>query len=630
MTAPDTVIFNTLEQLVSSDANLVGGLAGKAVGDLVFELSRDPDNLAASARPIDAVRRGLGANVGAGLTVDISAGSIHQFNNATAFNADQSPIEVGRLDADTNVAVGPADGALPRVTLISCQITQTNTGGVSRNILTLPSRTVTPTVVNKRSNPTLTLVATVGTPAANPPIPATPAGNIPLWAVYIPAGAAFITSTDLADMRVFFTDWNSAASNGRIEGAWPTVDTTITNIVMRGGRAMIFGVQAAVRARTFVATSLLPGGTGALVADTEYQVYAITAGNGTPVGAAILDNTAYVLTSGNAPLASGQPSVALTYRPLFDTNAGADSWQITTDRALYLGSLYTDGSGNLSVNGNGFPQNHVGDHRFKLASNGGLTAANAASWMKRSTLTWLNNSEVVIGDGCCVIDGMAMVFSAITVNTGTDIVAGDALTPDTWYYVYIRRSMPAITRADVSTVVGRISSEAPSSLNTKTTPEAGFALTDYVYVGSFLVNATSQIQQFQRNGLQTTFINHAPFLSPMPNGGQGQTSGSFAINTTATALETWLPATSSTAIFSMRAIRAAAGSIGAFVMSGVGNTNAVANASYVVVPDQAAGGSGHISGPIACDANNQFEVFEAAASDLSVQWAQLGYIEDLY
>ncbi len=630
MAAPDTVIFNTLEQLVSGDANLVGGLAGKAVGDLMFATMRDPDNLFTVNRSTNAVRRGLTASIGAGLTIDIAPGEIVQFNSGTAFNADASPIELGRLDASTNVAVGPADGANPRIALISATITQTNTGGSSRNILSLPSRTVTAVVVNKRSNPTLTLTATLGTAIANPVIPATPAGQIPLFAIYIPAAAATIAATDIADMRVYYTEWSNGQANERRDGFWPVVDTTITNVRLRAGSAMIMGAPAVLGTDlVYARANLLPAGSGAFAASTEYQCYALVPGNGSAVGTSVASRVVLVLTTGNAPTSEGRPTSPLTYRPLFESNTGANNWQETTQNALYIGAFITDAAGAFTSNGYGFQNNRAGTSRFKLAANGGIAPVSLGGWLKQPTLQYVNASSVTIGDGVCILDGMPVVFSAITVDMGSDLFTGDTESPDTWYYVYVRRQQVANARGEVTSVVGRISSQAPQALNTKATAEAGFAFNDYVYVGSVLNNAAQDFVEFRKDGGHYTFIPRAPG-GTMPNGGIAPANGSTAIGITATAFEMWLPATTRTGLISLRCTRAGAGTSSARIMHRTGNANSSAVTAYFLTPPGAAGEQCHLNCQIVGDNNNQWEGFEALASDLSLIYIQTGYFEDLY
>lgn len=636
MTAADNIIFNTLEQLVSGDLNGIGSLASKAVGDLAYSLNIDPANIFTILRPRDVVRRGLGAAAAAGLSVDIEGGDLYRLNTSVSFDdsATVSPYQLGRLSNTTNVSVGPADGAQPRVALISAAVSQVNTGTQTRNILSLPSRAVTPTPIPKRAVPRITLNVTMGTPSANPELPATPTDEVALWAVYIPAAATSIDPNHLCDMRVFSTDWSTGQLSGRERGYWVYPDPANTaNIRIERGQLVNRGHRIIHTIdESIAATELLPSGSGSLTADAEYHLYALSIGTGVPIGVGNTNFAVYVLST-IAPTdiaGAGSPSAPLTFRPLFRSDASANNWQLTTQAATYMGTLHTDSTGALNDVGYGRPQNTLGTNSLLVASTGGISPAARNGWVLRPKLSWVDADTVRVSQGTALLAGMPVSFAAGNATMTGNLASGETETPSTFYYLYVRRARANTTRGQITDSVFVLSSEAPGEGLQKPTPETGFVSSDYCYAGSVLNNPSNDLVNFRVDGNQVTFIPFAPELLSMPNGGFGPVDAAQSLNNaTASVFEGWAPATSRTLIAYLRVQRAAASATFARVMHGTGNANDNAVAAYLIVPNNLISATASAACTIIGDANNQWEAYESVSSDLDLFFRQTGYIEEL-
>jgi len=126
MTAPDTVIWNTLEEVSGSDLNAMGGYASKAVLDSFLASIVDPKEAFTTKRSLTQVRRGLNASPGGGLALLVSAGEGMVHNGGVSFASANSPLQLGRMDSDTEISLGTADATNPRVVLVTGAITSDN------------------------------------------------------------------------------------------------------------------------------------------------------------------------------------------------------------------------------------------------------------------------------------------------------------------------------------------------------------------------------------------------------------------------------------------------------------------------------------------------------------------------
>lgn len=507
MTFPDSVQWNTLEEVLSSDLNRLGGLAGKAVQDLAADIESGID---LSPGPRACVTKGLDGNPGVGLALLVSAGTIVQFDPSAPGN-DASQYLVGRLDDDLSVALPASDGALPLVSLVYATITQTLDDSTIRNVLTLPSRVVTPTPIFKSSRPTLTLASVAGTPAANPTLPAGPAGSIPLWYVYQPAASVLVDPNTIIDGRFRFNPSPLSRSHGRDWGMLVDVSlNSLSSVTIGSGLGFADGARVDHQLnQTFSGISILPSGAGALTASTEYSVYAVTIGQGplAPVGKAVTSQVVFVLST-IAPTPEGRPSAALQYRPLF--GLGFDALLVSTDQALWIGTISTDASGtDFQIGGDGIPLNRDGTLRSLTASQMGGFPGFAPGWIRAPELSYVDASTVSVGLCSPIIGGVPGLYGGGSAALPVNLVSGEVETPSTFYYLYLR---PAVspstrTRGTVRHYVLRLSSVAPSAIGNFPAPETGFFSFEYIYVGCFYNDAAGDIRAFRRVGGRTILLN---------------------------------------------------------------------------------------------------------------------------
>ncbi|NJO82042.1 MAG: hypothetical protein HC828_04085 [Blastochloris sp.] len=543
MTFPDSVLWNTLQEVLAADLNRAGGLAGKAVQDLAAEIE---SGVAVSPGPRTCVLKGLDAVVGAGLAVVVSAGVVMRFDPSSPGD-DASQYLVGRLDADLSVALPAADPALPRVVLVYGTITQTSEDSTVRNVLTLPSRVVTPTAVFTSSRPTLALATVAGVAAANPALPAGPAGSIPLWYIYLPAAVTSVDPNHLIDARSRFIGWPLSRKHGREAGLYVDLSTSsLSSLTIGSGQAFVSGARLQHdQNQTFAGTAILPSGSGALTPSTEYSVYAITIGLGglTPVGKNVVSGVVFVLST-IAPTADGRPSGAIQYRPLF--GLGIDNLLVSTTDALYIGTITTDSSGvNFQIGGDGVPLNLDGTLKSLVISQLGGFPGLAPGWIRFPDLSYTSPSQVTIGLCSPIIGGVPGLFGGGVASLPGSLVAGAVETASTWYYIYLR---PAVsnqgrTRGVVRHYVLVISPAAPNALGNLPAPETGFAAFEYVYIGSIYNDGASNIRPFRRVGGRTVWA-----------GSLALYSGAIAVLPTRTAVAPTLPGTSRVAIITANAL----------------------------------------------------------------------------
>lgn len=505
MTFPDSVQFNTLEEVLSADLNRQGGLAGKGVQDFAAELESGID-LSPGARACTS--KGLDCSPSSGVAVLITAGVLNKFDPA-APGDDASQYLVGRLDDDTVVALPAADGALPQLSVVYATITQTLSDQTVRNILTLPSRVITPTPIYKSSRPTLTLTAAAGTPSATPALPGVPAGAVALWYVYQPALAVVVTSDQLIDGRFRYVPSPLSRKHGREFGLY--VDGSATSLAsLEIGSGLAFSNGAKIDHtlnQTFVGSAILPAGSGALAASTEYSVYAITIGQGptVPMGKDVVSGVAFVLST-IAPDSVGRPSLAIQYRPLF--GLGIDNVLVSTLDALYIGTATTDASGvNFQIGLDGVPLNRDGTLKDLVSSQRGGFPGLSPGWLRAPEFSWVDASTVSVGLCSPIIGGVPGLYGGASATIPANLVAGEVEVANTWYYCYIR---PAVSAAARSRGTVRhyslvLSAVPPTAIGNFPAPETGFQLFDYLFVGSFLNNSASDIRSFKRIGSRTIF-----------------------------------------------------------------------------------------------------------------------------
>lgn len=516
MTTPKQVNFNTLEQILSSDLNRIGALAGKAVMDRVVEMTGGM-----SATPRNVTLRGLLAVPGVGLTVDVEAGSMVRFNGAPT--VDASSYEFGVLVATETLAIAAADPTNPRIDVISGLPTQDLQDSTVRNILTLPGRTITPTPVDKTSIGVLDLLVTTGTPGAAPAFPAVPAGRVALWYVYVPASAAAIDDSHLMDARIYWRPVSiSELDNYKVHGLDPrsAVSAGATSLTITPGEAYVGGqlVRVYDQHPDELLTAILEAG-GSTATFSEYDVYIVPKGVGVPM----TKSTDYELVarrriSGSTPTnAMGQPATPFSFGPLrrAATPIATAVVAFSTSTALYLGTVVSGSTAGALAR----PPSPSVDQRGRSFNrsltlgtgfNPGRVLAGFTGFLDpKGRFGYVSATEVELrGISSIYIDGTPYAPGGafgVTWDITANLASGEVETPSTWYYCYLRKVVSETAgsfpfSAPVGSLVPIISSEAPDDFGFKPTPEPDFAITDYFFVGSVYNGPAGDFVAFTRDG----------------------------------------------------------------------------------------------------------------------------------
>lgn len=498
MSEPTRVLYNTLEQILSTDWNRSGRLAGKAVQDALIGLTNAVDNAAA---PVSAVREGLNATVGAGLSVDVSAGELLRFDPTILVTADDSRYRLAILTATSNEPLTVADPGNPRIDVVSAVETTLDTDNQVRNVLTLPTRVVTPTAVDKLRRGSITITVTDGVAGPTPAFPTPPAGDVALWYVYVPAAAAVVTDGHLMDARQYWrTNDITQFGSGNRTTLQPRVDpASAANLLLPTGQLYISnGGLAHIRAsQTYTFNSVVQSGEGTpIVADTEVDHYLVTKGNGVPVGKIEPNGVIPVATGLGTPPESGiPPGGGIVYFPLL--SFGLTNVVFTTLKAAYIGSLVSAGGGNYRVSSGSLPLD-LGGGMFAsaIADHGGFAAKSGL--IRPKSVQYVSATEIeVLGSISVVINWVPAFIDNPTWDITADLAAGDAEAADTWFYAYVR------TRVDLSSrttpqrdLVPILSVEAPDANGNKPTPEGGFISEEYVFIGTVYNDSGSDFKPF--------------------------------------------------------------------------------------------------------------------------------------
>lgn len=548
MTVPKQVLYNTLEQILSTDMSRTGALAGKAAMDVALFMAASFQ----LAVPRQCTLRGLDANGGIGLSVDVDPGEVVFFNGAAG--VDSSQYQLARNAVAQNLVVAAADPGNPRVDVVHGTPISTDSDSTIRNVLALPSRVVTPTLIFKTRDADVTLAVTTGVAAASPLTPAIPAGAIPLWYVFVPAAfAGPITDDELADGRIQFNPAAWAANHGRVDGLYPTPVGLTTNITFRTGAAAMNGALGQLTDDvTLDANDLFAAaGGGPVAGDTEYHLYTVIKGGPSYPVAKTLEMIFGVRT--DAPDPDGRPSGFLySYRPLQGIH---DEWVHTTQpQALYLGSLMSTAAAVWQIGGDSLAQNKDGSQKQAVftGTTPGL-AGGVNGFTRKPNLTWIDADTVRLEEGGPLITGIPGFHFSLTATMPASLVSGDAELPDTFYFVYLRNAVPGTTPVAGGTVrnyVLVISLEFPNVRMQKPTPEAGgFTVQDYLFVGSFYNNSAQDIEPFERVGGDLVFFRDPFFLH----------GADVAISPSFTVINGAVPRTSRGIIVSFEGLAEAAG-----------------------------------------------------------------------
>jgi len=497
MTSPRTVIFNTLEQILSTDMNRVGTLAGKAAMDTLLWISTG----FSGATPKNATVQGLDLTAAAALTVDLSPGELLLYDGAAS--GDDSKMRLGRLDATENINLGPAAAANPRVDLIYATPTVVTSDSSIRNVLTLPARTVTPTLIDKTSDSGLSITVATGGESALPTPPVAPAGAIPLWYVFVGVGVGGFTDAEFIDARDKLQPESLAIQNERQHGCYIARDPlSTTSAILENGVVTVGGRSVKVSSQqSFTGVGMSADGSTALTASTDYDIYMIAGGSLSPMGKNTNDGFVLRIESGNAPQDSGFPIGSITYRPLPGVH---DEVRFTTTQALYLGSLRTNPGGGFETGGSGQPISRDGVSRDVTVEPGQIGVATLPHcWLRPPVVRYVSSEAISVGASQFLMSGIpGRIGTTTVVDITTDLHNLEVEQNSTWYYIYMRNlvAKSALSRTLVHSYVFELSSEKPDSFGRKPTPQVGFASDDYLYCGVVYNNSAGDFYPFRKNG----------------------------------------------------------------------------------------------------------------------------------
>ena len=520
------VLYNTLERALSTDLTRGGRLAGTALLDTLIGLSGGVGTTA----PPNPTLRGLGLRLGAGLNVILEVGSFLRYDTGS-IPTDGSAYRLGVLRAEATLLM-TADPALPRVARISIAEVSQDTDSTNRDIFDPATQTFVSTPVPKTRRASSAVTITLGTPATNPLPPATPAGQVVLWDVYIAAAAVGLNASHLMDARVPFSLEAFRARTAR-EGLIPyVVNAGGTTLGVRPGQLQGRGVVSSLdvfRTLVVAGSDLLMG--GALAANTTYYVYAVARGNDSPMGTTVVARLAFILST-LVPTADGSPPSAITYPPLqgvLDQASGGP--RVSTTAAYAIGTVTTDAGATLVTPAGGLQLGRDPATMIQAIdpATGGLVGGVQNYWMREARFEYVDANTVRLASGIAIIRGVPYpVSTALSATLPGSLIAGEADAPETWYYVYARLSSTFTINGSGGrrTLSLRLTTEAPDANNGMPTPEAGFASSDYVYVGSFWNDYLDAIQAFDRVGNRTTWRDSAaatiysdivPYINGVPD-----------------------------------------------------------------------------------------------------------------
>jgi hypothetical protein len=235
---PSRVNASAREQVLSTDLNRIGNLAGRELMDSKLLRSTRADFYDPSTNAFNdfsAAAKATQATPLSGLTQPPSLDGIaHVFDMnigagegqlpATPASSDVSGYQLLRWDAQT--LTWPGGGAPDATNPLICLIVATPADALSdlqsRNILLDPIlRTVSPQNCYKTTNPLATLSVIAGAAAAAPVAPAVPAGALALFEVYVPPAVA--DSTSFLPVRRAWRqiEFPGTSQNGIVKGCEP-------------------------------------------------------------------------------------------------------------------------------------------------------------------------------------------------------------------------------------------------------------------------------------------------------------------------------------------------------------------------------------------------------------------------
>jgi hypothetical protein len=232
-----------LEQVLSSDLNRMGKLAGAELEDHDLLRSSPSDSYYAPSNtfddfadypkqqpPISGLTKAPYAVAVPG-TYNLRIGPFEgeMFNSTPA--ADESAFQLLRTGGELVVLCPAPDSSNPKICLICATPGDVLTDQTSRNILVNPStRQTTAANVFKTSFPNSVLTVVPGTPAAAPLPPAVPVGTQALFEVYQPAGASDATAFQILRRAWRRIEFPGTSQHGIVKGCVPALNATYSSL----------------------------------------------------------------------------------------------------------------------------------------------------------------------------------------------------------------------------------------------------------------------------------------------------------------------------------------------------------------------------------------------------------------
>jgi hypothetical protein len=390
------------EQVVSSDLNRIGNLAGRELmdaaqsrgvrADFYAPASNAFDDFSAAAKTANAVPLSGTTQPpsldGIAASFDMNVGAGEGFLPSASPSPDFSGNQLLRWPAQrvSWPGGGTPDATNPKICLIVATPADALADDMSRNILTDPAtRATVPATVYKTSNPVAQLSVVAGTSAAAPVAPAAPANSLVLFQVYVPALAT--ASTAFLPVRQAWRniEFPGTSQHGIVKGCVPTLSLTNPYLILGAGavqRIVIDGElltfqgngSAGAKADTVTAPTSAPAGN-----DKPYYLY-LCGGRNQPVlnydyaTPGWLPVPVYLVISGTPPDDMGYPKAGLaisTPTLIFPRAA-----------CCYIGLAFYGASGSTNV-----PAFYDGDWIYSRRMLEGLTVASVAPGFAELTIT---------------------------------------------------------------------------------------------------------------------------------------------------------------------------------------------------------------------------------------------------
>lgn len=363
LNATGHVIYDEGEKILSTDLGYMGAMAEQGLLHLFARLVEG-----VAGTPISGFIGDDCKVTASGLTATIAAGWGFWYDSAasSAFTPHYKPIVVA---SSTTQAITAHHATLDRWDLLSLRPNAVEDQAATRNVKDLVTLDVSSQTVNKRVKWSYTLTYTAGTASATPTTPSTPAGDIAIARIRVPATAGAVTVDDL---RPIVAIQAGPASEPPVEYAtnfvcnyiplsWTDLEVTESStpsmvLQVAGGEAVIQGARYRYGYQTVTVTTAHATleRIDQVVADADGTVVVLA---GTPGGAP-------------ASVASDQVLLATVTVPALDTAIG--SAQIVDGR---VGAPY-DGATHIQADSLGSAQMALTSKPVRAGLTAGSESAN--------------------------------------------------------------------------------------------------------------------------------------------------------------------------------------------------------------------------------------------------------------